>query len=208
MVCCLLVLLLGCGKPNVELNNADSSLTKGTANLKVNADNVEITYQEVDWTELIPKTDLDALLNPPDYITQVVDGSLEDQISSALQNLNQAKSQNESPYEQALLSTNIIEAMDDKHIEIPGFVVPVEFTSEQVIKSFFLVPYFGACLHMPPPPPNQIIFVQAEQDFVLERLYEPVIVFGRLKTELFEDQVATSAYTMKLDSIKMYYETE
>ncbi len=174
-------------------------------------------YHTIEWGDLIPEDDLQALLNPPDYLIQIEDGSAEDQITSTIQNAmaaneaaNKAANNAENgekqvdPYEQALVSTNIIESMNGQNVRIPGFVVPLEFNDSQVVTSFFLVPFFGACIHAPPPPPNQIIFVESERGFALENLYEPIWVSGKLATELFEDQLATAAYTMRLTHIEKY----
>ncbi len=163
-------------------------------------------YETIEWDALIPEADLEALLNPPDYIVNIADGSAEDRISNALQDAMNTNQQHDDVYEQALISTDVIESMNGKKIRIPGFVVPVEFTEEQRITSFFLVPYFGACLHMPPPPPNQIIYVRAANAFELVSLYEPVWVSGTLSTAMFEDPVATSAYIMDMVDITLYYE--
>jgi len=165
-----------------------------------------VNYLEIEWTDLLPITDLDALLNPPEYIMDLEEGSTEDQIAMKMQGAMNNRQGTKSSYEKALISTNIIEAMDKKNIEIPGFIVPVEFNDEQVVTSFFLVPYFGACLHMPPPPPNQIIYIEIENGFILESFYDPVVISGKLSVALFEDQIATSAYTMTMDKIRMYYE--
>ncbi|KGJ89591.1 DUF3299 domain-containing protein [Colwellia psychrerythraea] len=163
-------------------------------------------YETIEWIALIPEADLDALLNPPDYIVNVADGSMEDEINSSIQSSMNPIQESDGVYEQALNSTNIIDAMDGRKIRIPGFVVPVGFTDEQRITSFFLVPYFGACLHMPPPPPNQIIYIKTDQGFDLESIYEPVWVSGMLSAEKFEDPMATSAYSMDMVNIKLYYE--
>ncbi len=225
-VYCTLLLLVGC-EPSVlekgstnpkvatvsqsEENNAleesiqDDSAAKATAAKK----NTEaITYQEIEWIELMPKTDLDALLNPPEYILNVEEGAAEDTIDSIKKSEVNTGLDEQSDYEKALVSTDIIEEMDGRYIEIPGYIVPVAFNDEQIVTSFFLVPYFGACLHMPPPPPNQIIYIEIEDGFKLEDFYEPVIVSGQLSVSLFEDQIASSAYTMTMDKMRFYYDSE
>ena len=53
-------------------------------------------------------------------------------------------------------------------------------------------------------PPNQIIYVEYEQGITLSGLYEPIWVLGTLSTELFEDQIATSAYTMKMHTMEYF----
>jgi len=224
-VCCSLLCLLACGETEIgndkkalqttvlnvpdEININQIPVEQSTS-LKViasSSNNLADNYQEIEWTQLLPKTDLDALLNPPDYIMNVEDGSIEDQVVRKMENATNIEQRADNRYEKALMSTNVIEAMGGKNIEIPGFIVPINFAGEQIVTSFFLVPYFGACLHIPPPPPNQIIYVEFEQGFVFESLYEPVVVSGKLSIELFEDQVATSAYTMVMDKIRMYDES-
>ena len=49
--------------------------------------------------------------------------------------------------------------LDGKQVKIPGFIVPLDVAKDGTVSEFFLVPYFGACIHVPPPPPNQIVYV-------------------------------------------------
>ena len=165
-------------------------------------------YKTMEWIELIPKDDLEALLAPPDYLSQIEDGSMADRIESQIQSSMTPQQSGDDRYQQALISTNIIEALNGKKARIPGFVVPLEFNDDQVVKSFFLVPYFGACIHSPPPPPNQIIYVQDDAGIVLESLYEPIWISGTLTTDLFEDQMGTAAYILSLDYIESFDESD
>ena len=98
----------------------------------------ESSFKTIEWTELMPKEDLEILLNPPSYINDIEDGSFEDQISSQVANALAAAS--DDPYQQALSSTRIVQEMDGQAIRIPGFIVPLEFDDEQTITQFFLVP--------------------------------------------------------------------
>jgi hypothetical protein len=82
--------------------------------------------------------------------------------------------------------------------------VPLEFDDEQTITQFFLVPYFGACIHMPPPPPNQLIYVSYPEGLKLEALYDPFWITGLLKTSLVENETAISAYAIDVNSIMPY----
>ena len=84
-------------------------------------------------------------------------------------------------------------------------MVPVEF-DEESITEFFLVPYFGACIHSPPPPPNQIIYVHAPQGLKLDTLYDPFWISGTLSTKLIENYMATAAYSLKMASYEPYTE--
>lgn len=75
----------------------------------------------------------------------------------------------------------LVEELDGKTVKIPGYVLPLEF-SGTLVKKFLLVPYVGACIHVPPPPPNQIVDVTLSRGFQNEGLFAPVWVTGRIKT--------------------------
>ena len=169
-----------------------------------NVDSDTGDYVTIDWIDLIPKKELDALLNPPSYITDVEDGSADDEISSQLR-IDPVKAENDG-YQQALVSKNIKPEMDQQNIRLPGFIVPLEFSDEQIITEFFLVPYFGACIHMPPPPPNQIIYVKYPKGLLLEALHLPFWISGTLKTSLIENDMATAAYALDMQSYEVYSE--
>lgn len=159
-------------------------------------------FKTIEWTDLIPQDDLTALLQPPSYVMDVEEGSSDDQISNQVKSSIAAAS--DDRYQQALSSTNIIPDMDGKNIRIPGFIVPLEFSDERTTTQFFLVPFFGACIHVPPPPPNQIIFVDYPQGLKLTALYDPIWLSGTLKISLVENHVATSAYSLELKHHEAY----
>ena len=87
---------------------------------------------------------------------------------------------------------------------ISGFIVPLELGGEQQLTSFFLVPYFGACSHYPPPPPNQLIFVRVDGPMKIPDINIAYTVTGVLKQGLYEDILGTSAYQLDLISIKLF----
>ena len=165
-------------------------------------DTDNLVFETIEWPDLMPPEILAILLNPPEYIAEIEDGSAEDQISSQIK--SGVKQSEEDAYQQALVSTDVNEALDGALIRIPGFVVPLEFDEEQTISQFFLVPYFGACLHMPPPPPNQIILVNAPKGIQMSALYDPFWIEGQLSTSFQENDMATSAYAMQLQRIEPY----
>jgi hypothetical protein len=168
------------------------------------ANSTEVQFSTIEWTDLIPAKILQILENPPQYVTDMEDGSAQDQISSQISNSIAAAS--DDPYQQALVSTEVRAEMDGARVRLPGFIVPVEFDEEQIITQFFLVPYFGACLHMPPPPPNQIVLVDYPQGIKLQELYTPFWISGEISTTVIENDMATSAYSMKMHGYKLYEE--
>ena len=80
--------------------------------------------------------------------------------------------------QQRAVATNT--ALNNKDIRIPGYLLPLEYADNKKITEFLLVPFFGACIHTPPPPPNQIIQVEFEQGFKSAGLFQPVMVEGKL----------------------------
>ena len=143
------------------------------------------------------------MLNPPDYISQMEEGAFEDEILTELRNMPKEIS---DPYQQALVSTEVIKEMDGQRIRIPGFVVPLEFGENKKVTQFFLVPYFGACIHVPPPPPNQIIFVTSKKGLAIKELYDPLWISGVISTSRIENDVALAAYKMEMEFSEIYEE--
>jgi uncharacterized protein len=72
-------------------------------------------------------------------------------------------------------------SLDGQIVRIPGYLLPLEFSGKQV-SEFLLVPWVGACIHTPPPPPNQIVHVVADKPFDFGGLFAPVWVTGRMST--------------------------
>ncbi len=161
-------------------------------------------YQEIEWADLIPEDDLNALMNPPQEIFDIEDGSEEDQISNDL--FNALSAAGDSRYQQALVSTQVRSEYNQQKVRLPGFIVPVTLDENQVVTEFFLVPYFGACIHVPPPPPNQIIFSQFKKGIKLDDLYTPFWIEGTLTTSITENELAVSAYSFNVDNMITYEE--
>lgn len=89
----------------------------------------------------------------------------------------------------------LIESLDGTHAKIPGFVVPLEGDAD-AITEFLLVPYFGACVHVPPPPSNQIVYVKFEKGVPVTDLSDAVWVIGTLSTEGWKGDIASVGYSM------------
>lgn len=102
---------------------------------------------------------------------------------------------NSDAAQSAVPSTGTVAALNGVEVKLPGFVVPLDMSGETV-SSFLLVPYFGACIHQPPPPPNQTIFVTLKEAIAMETMYYPVWVTGTLATERNSSDLAEAGYTM------------
>ncbi|MBQ4833607.1 DUF3299 domain-containing protein [Pseudoalteromonas sp. MMG010] len=164
----------------------------------------EKDYKTIEWIQLLPKDDLDALLNPPEYLDDIADGSAQDTIENF--DSSQFSNEHEKRYQQALNSMRVMTSFNNTKIRIPGFIVPLESVEGEDITEFFIVPYFGACLHLPPPPPNQIIYVEHKQGVELESLYDAFWFEGTLSIVTVENELGTSAYQLTLDSVSLYEE--
>ncbi len=75
----------------------------------------------------------------------------------------------------------VVEELDGKVVRIPGYLLPLEFSGKKVTE-FLLVPWVGACIHTPPPPPNQIVHVKPDQPVEMTGMFAPVWVTGPLDT--------------------------
>lgn len=78
-------------------------------------------------------------------------------------------------------STRVDDSLDGIKVRMPGYVLPLEMDGSNV-REFLLVPFVGACIHVPPPPANQMVFVQADESFASDGLYEAVWVEGVITT--------------------------
>lgn len=164
-------------------------------------------YTTIEWIDLLPKADLEALSNAPpishDTLMLEQDNSIENDISNAI---GKAMSQTpDSAYQRALVSTNVQPQYNKKKIRIAGFIVPLEFNDDQIVTEFFIVPFFGACIHVPPPPPNQIILAKSKKGIQLDDIYFPYWIEGTLNTEkVIEHNLAKAAYQLSVDKVSEY----
>ncbi|MCV2886268.1 DUF3299 domain-containing protein [Aestuariibacter sp. AA17] len=94
------------------------------------------------------------------------------------------------------LDAPVVKKHDGKLVRIPGFVVPLEGSATET-KEFLLVPYFGACIHVPPPPPNQIVYVKFSEGVPIDNLYDAIWVEGTLSTKGWSGDIATVGYTLE-----------
>ena len=94
--------------------------------------------------------------------------------------------------------------MNEKFVRIPGFIVPLDFEQRQSVTRFLLVPYFGACIHEPPPPPNQTIYAEFEPGYNLESFWQPFWIEGKIFVNRVEEDLATALYTLSAEKIELY----
>ena len=149
--------------------------------------------RELEWEELMPEgwdplAELDALAG--DDLQDLSDNSVR-----AIELFN--------AYQEAVRSAPVVRELDGQKVRLPGFVVPLDFEDTE-ISEFLLVPYFGACIHVPPPPSNQIVYVTTVAGYPLQELFDPVWVTGEIRTEAHLNDVGDAGYTLQATIIEPY----
>jgi hypothetical protein len=108
-------------------------------------------------------------------------------------------------------ATEVNGNLNGVNVRLAGYMLPLEF-DEHTVSEFLLVPWVGACIHVPPPPPNQMIHVVMDKAVEFNGLYEPVWLSGTLKTQSSKQDlflvdgssVLDIGYTMKNGSVQKY----
>ena len=72
------------------------------------------------------------------------------------------------------------------------------------MSEFLLVPYFGSCIHVPPPPPNQIVYVHNSKRAGIESIYEAYWITGKLHLQTKTTRLGSTAYELNADKIEVY----
>lgn len=150
-----------------------------------------VSYRKISWDELVPK-EWDPLKKYRDMNL----GAMEDNDPRAQQMLHDMQEAwNNAP-------TN--GSLQDQAVRLPGFVVPLEVTKAGM-REFLLVPYFGACVHVPPPPSNQIVHVKLKQPAKIEMM-DTVWVSGRMRLVRSTTDMGTSGYMIEGVEVQPYTE--
>ena len=94
-------------------------------------------------------------------------------------------------------------ALDGKQVRIPGFMVPLEDNSKTVTE-FLLVPSPQACIHVPPPPPNQMVLIEMNPEAKAKVEFGPIWIYGKLSLTAKRHLYGESSFTMKGEFIEPY----
>jgi len=105
---------------------------------------------------------------------------------------------------QQALDAPMVKSLDGERVRLPGYIVPLDVSEEGRVTDFLLVPYFGACIHVPPPPPNQIVHVTSELGVKVDELYQPYWVEGPMQVKSSTSELADAGYQMVADKILVY----
>ena len=149
-------------------------------------------FREIKWEELVP-----ANWDPMKELKGIDLGSLNDADPKATEMLKRMR----EVWDNAPANP----ALDGQSVRIPGFVVPLEETKDG-LKEFLLVPYFGACIHSPPPPANQIIHVRPQSAAKGVRSMDAVWISGTLVREKTDSYMGAASYRMEARAVEPYTE--
>ncbi len=146
--------------------------------------------RELQWSDLIPA---DAPSPPPPVAMHDLS-----QLADALAAETGPAAAQQSPAEP------VVKALDGVQVKLPGYIVPLDMSEDGRVTEFLLVPYFGACIHVPPPPSNQIVHATSELGVRVDELYQPFWIEGPLKVEHATSELADAGYRMEAQKIYLY----
>ena len=160
---------------------------RGTAELV--AVDPDAQAETLSWRDLIPDEDLEA-------IQQLNEGVADPSLI--------ARYTGQTPVENQPGTFNVVDDLDQLVVRMPGYILPLDYAVQGQAREFLLLPYHGACVHYPPPPPNQIVYLRASEPIAFSSLWEPVWVEGRMEVERIDTDLAASAYAMTVRSVTPY----
>ena len=138
-------------------------------------------FTEIEWDDLVPAGSSSQQIQEDfsDRLEGVEDGTPE--ADALYEEMRDA-------YDEAPANSDL----DGMPIRLDGFVAPLTYSGE-LITEFLLVPTFGACIHVPPPPANQLVLVTTERPYESKGLFEPVTVTGMFGTAISSSSPAVAA---------------
>ncbi|GAB7219173.1 DUF3299 domain-containing protein [Vibrio comitans] len=136
--------------------------------------------RQIDWLDLIPKQERLAL-------------SLQIQTLQAMPLHNEEAPGMDQQY--GLGEVNYATSLEGESIRLAGFMVPLE-GENGLVTEFILVPFFGACIHVPPPPANQMIVVRYEAGIPASYFFDSIVIEGSLEMSEFESNGIGVGYQM------------
>jgi len=193
------MLLAGCGEDDDTGPEAPSSSSVGlttdelAAEASKDSDWQAGVTRELVWDDLIP-----ADWQPERIMEEYDADNLTDEDPRAQELMDRLK--------QLWAEAPVVEGLDGRDVRIPGFVVPLEIDAKSV-SEFLLVPYFGACIHVPPPPANQTVLVTtADGQPYQGGLFDTVWVEGRMRVTPFSNELGDAGYHVEDARVSIYEE--
>jgi hypothetical protein len=99
---------------------------------------------------------------------------------------------------------NVNKSLEGATVRLPGFIVPLDPVKSGGVSEFLLVPYFGSCIHVPPPPPNQIVYVHNGKRAGIDSIYDAYWITGKLHLQTKTTRLGSTAYELSVEKIEVY----
>jgi len=99
---------------------------------------------------------------------------------------------------------NVNKSLEGATVRLPGFIVPLQAVKYGDVSEFLLVPYFGSCIHVPPPPPNQIVYVRTGRRPGIDSIYDAYWITGKLHLQTKSTRLGSTAYELNAEKIEVY----
>ena len=152
-------------------------------------------------------------LMPPGYVESLIEEATKNQSKMKdLFSFDDSSEEAQTAYEELkakLSSAPIVPELNDEFVKLAGFVVPLDFDFDtETFKQFLLVPYYGACIHVPPPPSNQIVHISSQEPLDQEWLDYAVWATGTLKTKSVYSEYGFAGYSMPEAKLDVYKEDQ
>lgn len=97
-----------------------------------------------------------------------------------------------------------VDAVLDRAVRLPGYVVPLANAADGRLVEFLFVPYYGACIHVPPPPGNQIVYVKPAKPVENVEIWNPYWIEGTMRIRDAKNDVASASYSFEADDVRPY----
>jgi len=141
--------------------------------------------QELDWRDLLPENERKHYSpNAP----APVHGTLGEGGPPALQTI----------------TTTVNADLDQARVRLPGFIVPIGEPKNGIVREFYLVPYIGEDIHVPPPPSNQMVYVRSTAGVATDAVHEAYWVTGKIHVETRTTPLGTSAWSLVANKVEQY----
>ena len=153
-------------------------------------------YKTIEWNDLMPDDwvkEMTKEMAKMSKLNGLLDGSQE--ATKAMDDLRQK-----------LDNAPIVKSQVNQKVRLPGYAVPLD-ADRNSKREFLLVPYFGACIHTPPPPSNQIVLVRPTANSKIKKMPESMDVLwveGELKESRVNTSQGVSGYMLEAISIAPY----
>jgi hypothetical protein len=170
--------------PALQDNEQDAAKTEGA----------DAEYPELSWDELSPEG--------------YEQGKILDKYQPLIDSIPEGSPEENKVFDKMMAELNTApanEKLDGKKVKIPGFVSPLD-ESDGKVTEFLLVPYFGACIHVPPPPLNNTLLIKPQPEYAIpfDKTYEPVWVLGSMQVKTTSTDLAQAGYLIEEAIIEEY----